>query len=470
MRLIISHLLTILGFLLAILFIMRLVRENRHPGSTMAWLMAIVLMPYIGIPFYFLFGGRKVRYMIHKKNVIYSSHSDDDLRKEGYVYDTERILLKGGGAPAVDGNYIEYLPNGEIAYARIREVLEQSENSIDITAFILGNDEVGQSIVDILVRKALDGVKVRLILDSLGSLRTKGKFVDPLRNAGGRVGIFMPIFPVHRKWSAHLRNHRKLIISDNQVAIMGGMNFASQYMGAYPDKARWHDFDILIKGPIISEFGKIFSADWHFSTGGKYLSYRWDADHYPPDHYDQNITAQVSASGPDVPDNPLSDAILTALIEAKERIWIITPYFIPDEPLLKTLALLARWGRDIHLIIPARSNHKLADLARGFYLRNLLANGVKIYFYDAGMLHSKIILIDNSIAIVGSANLDIRSLYLNYEIALFIYTPSQVAALAKIIQRDIFPYTHIMQRRKPSFRRSLKEYIEDSSMLFSPFL
>ena len=470
MRLIISHLLTILGFLLAIILIARLMRDNRHPGSTMAWLMAIILIPYIGIPFYFLFGGSKVKFLINKKSVIYSSQPNDDLLKKEYVYDTEKILVKGGAAPAVDGNHIEYLPNGEIAYARIIKMLEESENSIDITAFILGNDEVGKSIVDILVKKALDGVKVRLILDSLGCLRTKGEFVDPLRNAGGRIGIFMPMLPFHKKWSAHLRNHRKIIIIDNHVAIMGGMNFASKYMGPYPDKTRWRDFDILIKGPIILEFGKIFSADWHFCTGGEYKNSCWDPDHYSPCPSHQSVIAQVAASGPDIPDNPLTDAILTALLEAKERVWIISPYFIPDEPLLKTLALLARWGRDIRLIIPARSNHVLADLARGSYLRTLLANEVKIHFYDAGMLHSKIILIDNSIGIVGSVNMDIRSLYLNYEVALFIYSASQVDAIAQIIQSDILPNTHIMQRKKASLRKTIKEYIEDISRLLSPFI
>ncbi|MGA1869891.1 MAG: cardiolipin synthase [bacterium] len=470
MRIIISHLLTIAGFLLALLFIVRLTRENRHPGSTMAWLMAIILIPYIGIPFYFLFGGRKAKYLINKKNDIYSSLSHDDLQKRNYKYNVERILVKGGGAPAFDGNYLEHFSSGEMAYAKIMEMLEKAEHSIDITAFILGNDEVGKSIVDILIKKAQEGVKVRLILDSLGCMRTKGRFVDPLRDAGGRIGIFMPMLPFHRKWSAHLRNHRKMIIIDHRMAVIGGMNFASQYMGPSPDKKRWRDFDILIKGPLVSECCKIFSADWHFSTGGEYKNCCWDQDDYSPHNHDRSVTAQIAASGPDVPHNALSDAILTALVEAKERIWIITPYFIPDESLLKSLVLLAGWGRDIRLILPSKSNHILADLARGFYLRTLMENEVKIHFFDAGMLHSKIILIDDSIAIVGSANMDIRSFYLNYEIALFIYSAYQVNSIAHIIQRDIFPLTHIMQKKRASLRRDIKEWMEDISRVLSPFL
>lgn len=408
--------------------------------------------------------------MINKKDKLLAFQSSDSLLKGDYLNDMERILVKGGAPAASKGNHIELLPNGELAYAKIMELLERAEHNIDITAFILGHDTVGKSIVDILTKKAREGVKVRVVLDALGCWRTKGRFVNPLRKAGGRVGIFMPMLPLSRKWSAHLRNHRKMIITDHDTALIGGMNFASQYMGNSPDKKRWQDFDVLIKGPLVSACCKIFLADWHFSTGGEYKSCSWDTDYHPSIKLDHNDTAQIAASGPDVRHDALSDAILTAILGAKKRVWIITPYFIPDEPLLKSLALLASWGRDIRLIIPAHSNHILADLARGPYIRTLLANEGKIYFFDKGMLHSKIIIIDDSTAIAGSANMDIRSLYLNYEIVLFIYSSSQVFNIEKIIQSDILPHTHIMQEREDSFKRDIKEWIEDISRLLSPFL
>ena len=159
-----------------------------------------------------------------------------------------------------------------------------------------------------------------------------------------------------------------------------------------------------------------------------------------------------------------------ANFEAKKRVWVVTPYFIPDETLLKSLALSAALGRDIRIIIPARSNHILADLARGSSLRTLKEAGGKIFFFDAGMLHAKIILIDDTIAISGSANMDMRSLYLNYEIALFMYSSPIVAHIEKVINKEILSRSHIMKDRKPSLRRDVKEWTEDISRLFSPFL
>ncbi|MGA1839791.1 MAG: cardiolipin synthase [bacterium] len=471
MKIIGSHLFAIIGFLLAILLIARLMREKRSPGSTIAWLLAIIMIPQIGIPFYFLFGGRKIKRMIEKKDNLYPDKTNDHPEKEGYKSNTEKILIRSGAPPASKGNQIELLSEGGLAYSRLMELLENAEHSIDITTFILGHDKVGRAIIETLTKKAKQGLKIRLILDSLGCLRTRGRFVDPLREAGGKVGIFMPMLPFHRKWSAHLRNHRKIIIVDQDFAIVGGMNLAIIYMGSDSDKSRWNDFGVLVKGPLVSDICQIFDADWDFATGGKYKMDKQSANSFIPyQKKEDGISVQVVASGPDVPTDSFSEAILTAILEAKKRVWIITPYFIPDEPLLKSLSLLARWGKDICIITPKRSNHLLADLARGSYLRTLAEAGVNVFYFYAGMLHSKIILIDNSIAIVGSANMDMRSFYLNYEIALFIYSTAQAYAIEKIIVEEILPKSQVMRHGQPSLKRGVREWMEDISRVFSPFL
>ncbi|MGA1797073.1 MAG: cardiolipin synthase [bacterium] len=470
MRIITSHLFTIIGFVLAIVLIARLMRERRSPGSTVAWLLAIVMIPHIGIPFYLLFGGRKIKRMIGKKVHLYSSEPSHTNHQGKRISNTERILVRSGAPPAMEGNQIELLSNGVLAYSRLMEVLEGAGHSIDITTFILGRDDVGRDIVGILTRKAREGVAVRLILDSLGCFRTRGRFVDPLRNAGGRVGIFMPILPFHRKWSTHLRNHRKIVIADRCTAIVGGMNLASTYLGPRSDTSRWYDFDVLVKGPLVSPICEIFQADWSFATGNGSAGIVQDSMPCNDCHMPDGVTAQVAASGPDVPTDSLSDAILSAILEARRRVWIITPYFIPDESLLKSLGLLAQWGRDIRIITPARSNHLLADLARGSYLRTLAEAGARIAFFQPGMLHSKIMLIDHSIAVVGSANVDLRSLYFNYEISLFIYSPPQVSAIERIIASSILPHTKEMEYGSPSFKRGMRRWVEDISRVLSPFL
>jgi len=280
----------------------------------------------------------------------------------------------------------------------------------------------------------------------------------------------MPILPLHRKWSAHLRNHRKIVIVDRCTAIVGGMNLASIYMGPRSDRSRWYDFDVLVKGPLVSPMCEIFHADWSFATGNGGAEVPRDSTPCNDFHISNGVTAQVAASGPDVPTDSLSDAILSAIIEAQRRVWIITPYFIPDESLLKSLGLLAQWGRDIRIITPAHSNHVLADLARGSYLRTLAEAGARIAYFQPGMLHSKIILIDHSIAIVGSANVDLRSLYLNYEISLFIYSPSQVSTIERIIASSILPHTKGMDCRPRSFKLGMRNWVEDISRVLSPFL
>ncbi len=471
MKIIGSYLFTIIGFLLAILLIARLMREKRSPGSTIAWLLAIITIPHIGIPFYFLFGGRKIKRMIGKKDHLYPNAVNNRLSKEGYKSNTEKILIKSGVPTAVSGNQLELFSDGSLAYFRLMELLDGAKYSIDITTFILGHDKVGRAIIETLTKKAKQGLKIRLILDSLGCLRTRGRFVDSLRAAGGKVGVFMPMLPFHGKWSAHLRNHRKVIIVDQESAIVGGMNLASTYMGPDPDESRWHDFCVLVKGPLLYDICQIFNADWDFATGGKYKMDTQSANFCIPfQEKEGGVSAQMVASGPDVPTDSLSEAILTAILEAKKRVWIVTPYFIPDEPLLKSLSLLARWGKDIRIITPRRSNHLLADLARGSHLRTLAEAGVKVFYFSPVMLHSKIIIIDHSIAIVGSANMDIRSLYLNYEIALFIYSSSQAYAIEKIILKDILPKTQVMEYGPPSFKRGIREWVEDISRVFSPFL
>jgi cardiolipin synthase len=409
--------------------------------------------------------------MIEKKDHLYSDKTNDQPQKGGYKSNTEKILIRSGAPPASRGNQIELFSDGSLAYFRLMELLEKAEHSIDITTFILGHDDVGKSIIETLTRKARQGLKIRLILDSLGCLRTRGRFVDPLREAGGKVGIFMPMLPFHRKWSAHLRNHRKIIIVDQASAIVGGMNLAVTYMGSDSNKSRWNDFGVLVKGPLVSDICQIFNADWAFATGGEYKMDTQSANSFIPfQKMEAGISSQVVASGPDVPTDSFSEAILTAILEAKKRVWIVTPYFIPDEPLLKSLSLLARWGKDVRIITPKRSNHLLADLARGSYLRTLAEAGVNIFYFYEGMLHSKIIIIDHSIAIVGSANMDMRSLYLNYEIALFIYSTKQTYAIEKIIMEELLPKTKVMEYGTYSLKRGIIEWMEDISRVFSPFL
>lgn len=459
-----QHVGTLLGFFLAAILLARVFREHERPGASIAWFWIIVFFPYIGVPAYLLFGGRKLRHRAARKKRLYAKDLNPESKGGKHRSNTERVLVSSGLPAARDGNEVRFLPDGLDAYSALLEMIEKAEKTIHVMTFILGRDPVSREIIKRLCRKAESGVQVRLLLDALGSYRSRGRFLNPLRQAGGQVGIFMPMLPLHRKWSANLRNHRKLVICDGETAMIGGMNLAKEYMGPTPDPTRWVDADLIVRGPAVLDLSDIFSQDWLFGTGQDLV--RTKSTTPLADQPRSNIRTQIVASGPDVAGDPFYDAVLSALYEAKERIWIVTPYFVPDEGLFRALMLQSRLGRDITIVVPAHSNHWITDLARGRYLRQLQQAGVHVFAHPKRMIHAKLIVVDGDIAISGSANLDMRSFYLNYEVAMFIYSPAVVEQVAKWI-RALIKECRVASPAAPG---NLRQWGEDLAWLASPLL
>jgi len=423
-QLVLEHLLTISGFLLAVVLAVRVLQERRQPGGTLAWLMAIILIPYVGVPLYLLIGGRKVRRAARKKGSLYTGDAPAPSGGEG---ESGAGGVWGPGVPPPrSGNTVDMHFNGETAFWRLMGMIEEAEKSLHVMTFILGREETGKALTRALARKAAEGVEVRLLLDSLGSIWASGAFLRPVIEAGGRVATFMPVLPVQRRWSANLRNHRKIVVADHRVAMVGGMNLASAFMGPTPDPRRFVDMASFLEGPAVADIERVFLSDWHYATNEELeLPGAADAaDGTGPSRI------QVVASGPDVPEDTFNDALLSAVMDARRRIWLVTPYFIPDEAFLKALEVKARGGKDVRVLVPLRSNHRLADIARGPSLRALVRAGGKVYGYPRRMVHAKAMIFDHTLAITGTPNLDMRSLYLNYEIALFHHTRGEVDRVA----------------------------------------
>lgn len=457
-----DHLLTIAGFLLAVALITQILREQRRPGVTLAWVMAIIFIPYLGVPLYLLFGGRKIRRVVAKKTALPKDGFGADAREVEPQNDTARVLMSAGMPPMRTGNAVKIYDNGEFAYHALMDMLEEAEHSIHITTFILGYDDVGRAIVDKLAEKACKGLEVRLLLDGLGCIKTSRGFVQPLRDAGGKVGVFLPVIPVQRKWSANLRNHRKIVVVDGKAAMLGGMNLGDQFMGPVPSKQRFYDMAIFLRGPAVGDIQEIFTSDWLYATE-EHIQY--PTKPAPGDHHGTSIV-QVVASGPDVPADPLHDAIITSIMDARERVWIVTPYFVPGESIIHALALQARIGRDVRVIVPKRSNHPLTDVARGPALRTLHAAGAKIHSYTEGMIHAKALLFDDTLALTGSPNLDMRSLYYNFENALFHYSTDEIAYTERWM-RALLLQCEDYAPKAPSLSR---QWAEGLCILASPLL
>ncbi len=410
--------------LLTLLFASSVLRTRRAAGSTLAWLFIICLLPFIGIPLYLSLGGRKNR---RAGNDVQPTIPVEELATWNA---TRRLLAASGVSMARAGNHVEILPTGDYAYGRIFELISAARKSIHLTTFIFANDKVGNAIVNALAIRASEGVEVRILVDSLGATLIRHPSFGSITKAGGKVAYFQPVLHIPLRGRANLRNHRKLLVVDGTRAIVGGMNLAEEYMGPGEDPQRWIDFGLELEGFCAVDLQRIFLRDWSFATSSEMEQVVAVEQSSVQDI--NGVLAQVVASGPDVSGDPLYDVLLNAIFEAKSRIWIVTPYFIPDETLSKALDVAVRRGLEVLIIIPRASNHRLADLARSSFTRELAATGAKVRLHPK-MVHAKALMIDRKMAILGSANFDMRSLLLNYELGLIVYSESTLDKIEKWI-------------------------------------
>lgn len=463
-----SHLLTVGGFILAVFAIARLMSERRQPSNTIAWILGIVLIPYVGVPLYLLLSGKKIRRLASLKSrmkprVPGAPPAAEATRNLAAVH----TMVASGVPEPVGGNRTRLITNGEEAFDEFERQIKAAQRTIHITTFILGRDDTGRQLIRLLAARAREGVQVRLLLDGLGCFLASRGFSDPLRKAGGEVAAFMPVAPLSTRYSANLRNHRKIAIFDHRTAYVGGHNLARHYMGSRPWRKRFNDFGAMIDGPAAGLVNEVFLADWAFARGKSIDDLRIESGAATPELYGEG-EVQVIASGPDVHGDPLYDGILTLIHEAEHSVWIITPYFIPDEVLQRSLLVKARAGKDVTVIVPERSNHPVTDLARRQYLRDLCEAGARVLFFQPKMLHSKALIVDDRVGLLGSANFDLRSLFVNFEIGIALYSEGDVRAMrvwAGELVRDSIEYRPDLARR-----RWFGDLLEDLSRLLAPLL
>jgi len=455
----ILHFLPLLGFLLALVLLVHLAREQRSPSGTIAWLLAIVLIPYVGVPLYLMLGGRKFRRMARRKAEL-PTEAGTAHQNEGGKGEQLPTVLDGIFAPR-EGNQITLLPTGEDAFRTTMDSIEAAKESICITTFVLGNDSTGRAIVQALARKARDGVRVYLLLDALGSRSAPKHPLSEFRAAGGKCAFFMPMLHLPFRGRANLRNHRKMALFDWTTGIIGGMNLAYEYMGPTTEAQRWHDLSLALSGPVVADLYCLFRSDWAFAAKEEPDLPEQPASGEGPG----DVRLQLLPSGPDVAGDSLYDEIVASIAAAQKRVWIVTPYFIPDEVLQRVLCISARRGVDVRVVVPAASNHRLADMVRRGYLRQVQDDGGTVWLFKPGMLHAKVFVIDDSLGIVGSMNMDMRSLFLNYEIALLVRSEPVVAELAAWV-------SGIMEDSEVGVKSTSVpvEFAEDVAKLLAPLL
>lgn len=461
---------SIAGFLLAFFLVARLMSEKRAPANTFAWLLVIVLVPYLGVPLYLLLGGRKLRRLAARKSrLLPTLPAPAEPHAVASFAPVAHTVMASGAAAPVSGNTVRLLTNGQDAYAALEHGIRTARHTIHITTFILGRDDTGRRIVKLLAERARAGVKVRLLLDSVGCMFLSRRFVLPIKRAGGEVVWFMPVLPFTSRWSANLRNHRKIAVFDHCTAIIGGQNLARDYMGPTPFRKRFNDFGALVDGPAAALLNEVFIADWCFAS-------RQSAHALHAEIPTETVltprgpsTLQVVASGPDVPGDPLYEGILAMIQEAERNLWIVTPYFLPDEVLLRSLMVKAHAGCAVTLVLPAKSNHPITDLARRHYVRELRRTGARVWLYQPGMMHSKAMIVDERLALFGSANFDPRSLFVNFEVGVLAHSPADVLAI-KAWAQGLLAHCREPKSEQPRRRRIVGNILEDVSRLLAPML
>ena len=439
-----------IGGVLLIVAVLNMLLQRRTPTSITAWLLALFIVPFIAVPLYYIIGIRKRRNFPKKTIVTLKRDHEISINKANPI----DLLLRRNNIPGTtENNNFTLFTNSIKAYNILMLYIKEAKISISISMYIFTNDTVSKLIIDALTLKASQGVEVRILIDSVGSffLYINQKYLKKLKKAGGTVSFFMPIFKQPFQNYINLRNHRKIFIFDSKKVLSGGINISKRYMGPTYYKKRWEDLFFSIEGDAVYQYLQIFEQDWAYATDK--LTKKVDFKEIKQNSVGHKI--QVVPSGPDIKDDALYEALISTIHTAKKKVWIVTPYFVPDYNLLQALIIASHKGVDVKLITPHRSNHTIVDLCRSSYMRELEEKGIDVMLYNGNMLHAKAILFDDIGVMVGSANIDNRSLFLNYEIVNFIYSKEVIKDIENWMETLLLKSTKTME--EANFARRIGE-------------
>jgi len=428
--------------------------ERRNPASTWAWLLVLFFIPFFGFLFYMVFGRdskrekmfrNKERYDmdVYYKYLFHDHHSvekikeqkkmiEDGVRIVGseYLSDLAYLHLNSGNWLTFN-NEIERFIDGNQKFEQLFADIRDAKKFIHLEYYILRGDKLGKRMVKELAKKAREGVEVRLLYDSMGSAHLQKHFFHELHQAGGNTAVFLPPFMVRLNY----RNHRKLCVIDGEIGYIGGFNIGDEYLGIVKRYGNWRDTHLRIKGDAVDQLQIRFIMDWNFTTKGSKVPLK--EKYFPLKKQVEGVKTQIVSSGPDTKWKNIRNGYFKMMNEAEQHIYVETPYFVPDDGILEALRVAALSGIDVRIIIPGNPDHMFVYWASMSYLGELLEAGVKCYQYEKGFIHSKAVFIDSLVASIGTANMDIRSFSVNFEVNAFIYDEQKVTELEGDFLRDL---------------------------------
>ncbi|MGI6731529.1 MAG: cardiolipin synthase [Anaerovoracaceae bacterium] len=424
--------------------------ERKNPSSTLAWIMILLFIPVLGIVFYLLFSQRVSRLKISRLNKYEKAAISASLHEQIESMKENKYNFKNPEAKQWQGminmhqthaysyftqnNKLSFLTDGARKFDRLFQDISNAKETINIMYFIIKDDALGRRLLNALAEKAKEGVQVRLLIDALGGRQISHKKLKILKEAGGQYAFFFEPKLKILNMRLNYRNHRKLVIIDNEIGYLGGFNVGNEYIGKSKKFGYWRDTHLRIQGASVLDMNARFILDWRFTTGEDLVLSQ--IYYYKPAKVG-TTGVQIVSSGPESEREEIKQGYLKMISSAKKNIYIQTPYFVPDQSILECLKMAVLSGVDVRIMIPCKPDHMFVYWATYYYAGILIDVGAKIYIYNNGFLHAKTMCVDGEVASVGSANFDIRSFRLNYESNAFIYDSNEVYKLEAIFEADM---------------------------------
>ncbi|MDR2154357.1 MAG: cardiolipin synthase [Burkholderiaceae bacterium] len=453
-----------------------IIMQRRSPVSTLAWIVVLNLMPVIGLLVYAAFGPQRVRRQRlrrwHRRAAAMSRQEREAMRAEHaqaplWASQHAKLIERACGLPVSSARQVDILSGGGVTLAALLDEIGHAKRHIHLEYYIFEPDQTGVRLLRALCDKALTGIKVRLLVDAIGSARLLRRghrpLLDELRAAGAELAVFHPARLDRLRPLVNLRTHRKIAVVDGRTGFVGGINITDDENEQIHPEHAYRDTHLLIRGGAVRWLQYLFLQDWRYAEGSPPAPGEDLLPHEPPG----NLPVQVVASGPDADTEALHRALIDALNLARERIWLATPYFVPTEPALMALTNAALRGVQVKLIVPERSDSRIVTAAARSYYQELQDAGVRVFEYRGRMFHAKTLLVDDYYGMVGSANFDNRSLRLNFEVAAVVLGREFNQQLADMFNADLSHCRQIpAQRRVPPHQR----LFEAVARLASPLL
>ncbi|MBU9713277.1 cardiolipin synthase [Evansella tamaricis] len=453
--------------------------ENRNPTKTVTWLMVLGMFPIVGFFFYLMFGQNYRKRKSFSKKAIEDEQAFHQIEGNRPLDESKisemadhqqklfRLAHKLANNPISFQTDTKVLTDGKETFTYIKQALKQAVDHIHMEYYIVRDDQLGHEIKDILIDKAKEGVTVRFLYDAVGCWKLGKDYIDELLAEGVQMVPFSPVrIPIFNN-KINYRNHRKIIVVDTKYAFIGGLNIGDEYLGKNRYFGHWRDTHLFVEGEAIRSLQLLFLRDWFYATGETALKPSYLSPNLPEKKDVGGV--QMISSGPDTRWEVIKKLFFTMITSAKRSIWIASPYFVPDDDMLSAIKIAALSGIDVRILVPSRPDKRIVFYASRSYFPELLDAGVKIYEYHRGFMHSKIIIVDHEIASIGTANMDMRSFHLNFEVNAFLYQTRSVESLVSDFIYDMEHSTIIRYEvfKKRSYAHKL---IESTSRLLSPLL